>query len=98
MKLSKEAEQKKRYCKNVGIKDGYQDCWVVNFKFHPAEFVNYNTGERIFLNYGYGIKRYYPYRKKHRIEANEDNRGKPIPYNSYYEALSNLGIKILNHV
>ena len=96
MKLSKEAEQAKRSCKNANIKDGYQDCWVVNFKSHPVEFVNKNTGERILLNYGYGIKRYYPYQKRHRIEANEDNYGKPIPYNSYYEALSNLGIKFYN--
>lgn len=95
MKLSKEAYQAKRNCKNVGIKDGYQDCWVVNFKSHPTKFVNNNTGEIILLNYGYGIKRYNPYRKMYRIEANEDNCGKPIPYNSYYEALYNLGIKFL---
>ena len=95
LKLSKDAYQAKMRCKNAGIKDGYQDCWVVNFKYHPTEFVNYKTGERILLNYGYGIKRYYPYRKMYRIEANEDKCGKPIPYNSYYEALSNLGIKFL---
>ena len=88
LKLSKDAYQAKMRCKNAGIKDGYQDCWVVNFKYHP-------TGERILLNYGYGIKRYYLSGQRHRIEANEDNYGKPIPYNSYYEALSNLGIKFL---
>ena len=95
MKLSKDADQAKRQCKNAGIKDGYQDCWVVNFKYHPTEFVNYKTGERILLNYGYGIKRYYLSGQRHRIEANEDKCGRPIPYKSYYEALSNLGIKFL---
>ena len=95
MKLSKEAEQAKKSCKNANIKDGYQDCWVINFKSHPATFVNHNTGEIILLNYGYGIKRYDPYRKRHIIEADEDKCGKPIPYNSYWEALSNLGIKFL---
>ena len=96
LKLSKDAYQAKMRCKNAGIKDGYQDCWVVNFKYHPTEFVNYKTGERILLNYGYGIKRYYLSGQRHRIEANEDNYGKPIPYNSYYEALSNLGIIFKN--
>ncbi len=38
MKLSKDADQAKRRCKNAGIKDGYQDCWVVNFKYHPTEY------------------------------------------------------------
>ena len=38
MKLSKDADQAKRRCKNVGIKDGYQDCCVVNFKSHPIQY------------------------------------------------------------
>ena len=35
MKLSKDVYQAKMRCKNVGIKDEYQDCCVVNFKSHP---------------------------------------------------------------
>jgi len=91
--LTKEAQQAKESCKNMGIKDGYQNCWVVNFQTHPTEFVNHSTREIIVLSSGYGIKRYYPYTNKHHIEADEDANGRSIPYNSYWEALSHLGIR-----
>ena len=90
--LTKEEKEAKEYCKNVGIKDGYQDCWIINFKSHPTKFKNDFIGEVIELNYGYGIKRFYPRMGKHLIEADEDKNGNPIPYNSYWEALKNLGI------
>lgn len=93
--LTKEAQQAKESCKNMGIKDGYQNCWVVNFQSHPTEFVNHFTREIILLSSGYGIKRYCPHTNKHHIEADEDANGRPIPYNSYWEALSNLGIRNL---
>ena len=92
--LSKEALEAREYCKNVGKKDGYQDCWVVNFKSHPAEFRNSRIGESIRLDYGYGVRRFYPYTNTYRIEADEDENGSPTPYNSYLEALRNLGVKI----
>lgn len=93
--LTKEAQQAKESCKNMGIKDGYQNCWVVNFQTHPTEFVNHSTREIILLNSGYGIKRYNPHTNKIHLEADEDANGRPIPYNSYWEALSHLGIRHL---
>lgn len=91
--LTKEAQQAKESCKNMGIKDGYQNCWVVNFQTHPTEIESRSTCSSVVLATGYGIKRYDPRTDTHHFEADEDATGRPIPYNSYWEALSQLGIR-----
>lgn len=91
--LTKEAQQAKESCKNMGIKDGYQNCWVVNFQTHPTEIESRSTCSSVVLATGYGIKRYDSRTDTHHFEADEDATGRPIPYNSYWEALSHLGIR-----
>ena len=83
--LSEAAKRAKAICKNCHLREGDNETYVVRFSSHPATFKNYRTGEEITLREGYGIFR----KKTGKYECNIENN-KPVPFDSYWEALAEI--------
>ncbi len=75
----------KEVCKDCCLREGYHDGYIIRFSSHPTIFKF--ADKKVTLTTGYGI--YFQDTGERFADSDED--GRPVPYNSYWEALAELG-------
>lgn len=85
-KMTEAENRAKEICRDCILKEGFHDGYVIRFSSHQTTFKNYRTGEKVTLNTGYGL-----YFKDDGSVYCDNKDGMPVPWDSYWEALANLG-------
>lgn len=83
--LTDAAKRARDTCKNCHLREGDNGTYVVRFSSHPGAFKNVRTGEVVTLSEGYGL-----YRKETGKYECDIKNGRPVPFESYWEALAEI--------